>query len=333
MSNTILRVKNLVKYFHVGQKMFLKSNFTVKAVDNISFSLKKGNIFALVGESGCGKTTLARLIMRLIEPTSGEVIFEGKDMFKLSSSELNRIRKDMQMIFQDPYSSLNPRWKVRWILSEPLDTHKIGTRKERQEKVFKMLETVGLNRESSEKYPHEFSGGQRQRIGIARALITNPKLVICDEPISSLDVSIQAQIINLLKELQLKFDLTYLFITHDLRMVRFLSDYVGVIYLGKIVEIGPTHELFQNPYHPYTQALFSAIPLPDPDIKKAEFQLEGEIPSQINTPMGCRFYSRCPYARQICSEQEPEMHTDGEHMCACHFYDKLKKFNLKNVIA
>lgn len=322
MSETILQVEHLSKYFDAQERLIARSKANVKAVDDISFSINKGEIFALVGESGCGKSTTARLILRLIEATSGKVTFDGKDMFSLSPQELRQTRRDIQMIFQDPYSSLNPRWRIKKILSEPLDTHNIGTPEERQQRVNDLLKIVGLNEESGEKYAHEFSGGQRQRIGIARALITNPKFVICDEPISALDVSIQAQIINLLKQLQVQFDLTYLFITHDLRVVQFLCDNVGVMYLGKIMEIGPTEAIFRNPCHPYTQALFSAIPIPDPDYVKNEIPLEGDVPSPLNPPSGCRFHTRCPKAMPICSEKEPEWKTIEEnHKCACHLFD------------
>ncbi len=319
MTETLLCVENLTKYFDAQENAVVRSKAKVKAVDDISFSVEKGSVFALVGESGCGKSTTARLILKLIQPTKGKVSFEGKDIYSLSSKELLKTRRDIQMIFQDPYSSLNPRWRIEQILSEPLDTHHIGTRAERKEMVKNILEIVGLREEDSQKYPHEFSGGQRQRIGIARALITHPKFVICDEPISALDVSIQAQIINLLKDLQQEFKLTYLFITHDLRIVQFLCDMVGVMYLGKIVEIGSTEAIFRDPKHPYSQALFSAIPQPDPFNVKAEITLEGDVPSPLNPPSGCRFHTRCQYAMPVCSELEPLLKViEGNHKCACH---------------
>jgi len=318
----ILRVENLSKYFDIQENVIARSRGNVKAVDDISFSVPKGTVFGLVGESGCGKSTTARLILRLLTPTAGKVYFDGNDVFALNQNHLQKMRRDIQMIFQDPYSSLNPRWRIGQILAEPLDTHNIGTKAERQETITKILETVGLHASDTMKYPHEFSGGQRQRIGIARALITNPKFVICDEPISALDVSIQAQIINLLKELQQQFELTYLFITHDLRVVRFLCDDVGVMYLGKLVETGSTRSIFENTLHPYSQALFSAIPHPDPFAEKEEVTIEGDVPSPLNPPPGCRFHTRCPHAFDRCSAEEPLLQVKVEgHFVACHLYD------------
>lgn len=321
MSETMLRVEHLAKYFDAQEHVIARSRANVKAVDDISFQVPRGSVFGLVGESGCGKSTTARLILKLLNPTAGKVYFDGKDVFALKPGELQKMRRDIQMIFQDPYSSLNPRWRIGQILAEPLETHKIGTRAEQRRMVSQILETVGLREEDTQKYAHEFSGGQRQRIGIARALITNPKFVICDEPISALDVSIQAQIINLLKELQVKFQLTYLFITHDLRVVRFLCDHVGVMYLGKIVEVGSTEAIFRDPHHPYSQALFSAIPHPDPFAEKEEVTIEGDVPSPLNPPSGCRFHTRCPHAFDRCSQEEPVLKLVGEgHQTACHLY-------------
>ena len=318
----ILQVEHLKKYFDAGTHVLNRSRDQIKAVDDVSFSVPRGSTFALVGESGCGKSTIARLLLRLISATDGKAIFEGKDLFTLPEKEMREMRRNIQMIFQDPYSSLNPRWQINEIVAEPLDTHKIGTRKERVEMVNEILRIVGLNEESGTKYAHEFSGGQRQRIGIARALITNPKFIICDEPISALDVSIQAQIINLLREMQEKYALTYLFITHDLRIVNFLCDHVAVMYLGKLVEMGETKEIFAKRSHPYTQALFSAIPIPDPLYEKHEIPIEGDVPSPLNPPSGCRFHTRCPYAKPICSEQEPALREISPgHYCACHLHD------------
>lgn len=317
----ILQVNNLKKYFDAQRHLFLRSKDQVKAVDDVSFQVKRGSTFALVGESGCGKSTIARLLMRLLEPTEGRVLFDGQDVFSLSASELRKMRRNIQMIFQDPYSSLNPRWQVHKILSEPLDAHGIGNSVERKEMVDHMLETVRLPQESRSRYPHEFSGGQRQRIGIARALIANPEFIICDEPISALDVSVQAQIINLLIDLQKAFKLTYLFITHDLRIVSFLSDEVGVMYLGKLVERAGTKSIFTMPLHPYTKILFASIPIPDPNCEKKHLFIEGDVPSPLNPPSGCRFHTRCPYTTQICVEKEPTMReVESRHFCACHLY-------------
>ena len=319
----ILQVEHLKKYFDAGAHVFNRSKDQVKAVDDVSFSIKRGSTFALVGESGCGKSTLARLLLRLITATDGKALFEGKDLFSLPANEMRALRRDIQMIFQDPYSSLNPRWQIDKIIAEPLDTHNIGTKAERAAKVEEMLNIVGLSKDAGTKYAHEFSGGQRQRIGIARALITNPKFIICDEPISALDVSIQAQIINLLRDLQQQYNLTYLFITHDLRIVNFLCDDTAVMYLGKLVETGSTLEIFKHPAHPYTQALFSAIPIPDPTYEKRQIPLEGDVPSPLNPPSGCRFHTRCPHAMPICSEADPIMREIAPgHWCACHLHNK-----------
>ncbi len=317
----ILQVEHLKKYFDSGTHVLARSKDHIKAVDDVSFQVQRGSTFALVGESGCGKSTIARLLLRLITATDGNAIFEGKDLFTLPNSEMRAMRRHIQMIFQDPYSSLNPRWQINKIIAEPLETHGIGTRAEQKDAVEHMLRTVGLAKDSGTRYAHEFSGGQRQRIGIARALITNPKFIICDEPISALDVSIQAQIINLLRDLQEQYALTYLFITHDLRIVHFLCDRVAVMYLGKLVETGSTKEVFARRAHPYTQALFSAIPIPDPLYDKREIPLEGDVPSPLNPPSGCRFHTRCPYAKPICSVEEPMLHEIAPgHFCACHLH-------------
>mgnify|MGYP000851205408 CR=1 FL=1 len=315
----ILEVKNLVKYFPVAGESFGKSSL-LKAVDDVSFTIRRGETLGLVGESGCGKTTVGRTIIRLYEPTSGKVIFKGKDIVTAKPKEMKSIRRQIQMIFQDPYASLNPRMTVSDIIGEPLDIHQLAKGEARKNRIHELLHMVGLNAEHATRYPHEFSGGQRQRIGIARALAVEPEFIICDEPISALDVSIQAQVINLLEELQENLGLTYLFIAHDLAMVKHISTRIAVMYLGKIVEIAESHELFANPQHPYTQALLSAIPVPDPKTAKAHKRiiLEGDVPSPINPPAGCRFHTRCRFAKEICTEQEPEFKGDNRHQVACH---------------
>jgi len=316
----LLKVRNLKKYFPVRGGILSKVIGYVQAVDEISFDIKEGETLGLVGESGCGKTTAGRTITRLLEPTAGEVDFEGENVFKLRKEELRKARRNIQIIFQDPFGSLNPRMTVGDIVGESLIIHKIANnKKEKEEKVKDLLETVGLNAGHIRRYPHEFSGGQRQRIGIARALALNPKLVICDEPVSALDVSIQAQVINLLEDLQGKFKLTYLFIAHDLSVVKHISDRVAVMYLGKIVELTSTYELYDNPQHPYTEALLSAVPIPDPTLNRQRIVLEGDVPSPFNPPKGCRFHPRCKYAKPICSQEEPELiDINGGHYAACH---------------
>lgn len=309
----ILEVRNLVKHFPVDN-----SDDVVQAVDNVSFDIIAGETLGLVGESGCGKSTVGRCLLRLHEPTSGEVRFEGRNIVGLPNKEMQALRREMQIIFQDPYASLNPRLSIRSIISEPLKIHKIGTKAEQNAKVEDLLAKVGLDPKYADRYPHEFSGGQRQRIGIARALALNPKLIICDEPVSALDVSVQAQVVNLLQELQDEFGLTYLFISHGLAVVEHISNRVAVMYLGKIVEICDAAELYDSPQHPYSKALLSAIPIPDPKHKRERIILKGDVPTPINPPSGCRFRTRCPIAIEDCASIDPELRevTPG-HFAAC----------------
>lgn len=322
MSNdTLIEVKNLKKYFSIEQGIFKKTKQYVKAVDDVSFYIKKGETLGLVGESGCGKSTLGRTLTRLYEPTGGEIIFGGKEIGLMKEKDLKDFRKRMQVIFQDPYASLNPNMTVSQIISEPMDIHNIYKSKEKEEMVYELLEKVGLNKDFANRYPYEFSGGQRQRLGIARALSVKPEFIFCDEPISALDVSVQAQVINLLEDLQNELGITYLFIAHDLSMVRHISNRIGVMYLGKLVEIGEAEEVYKNPIHPYTKALISSIPIPDPDLSlKTEREiLMGDVPSPLNPPAGCRFRTRCKYATEQCKEAVPIMRemTKG-HNVACH---------------
>ena len=321
--NAILEIRNLRKCFPIKKTITGKVTQELIAVDDVSFKLMPGETLGIVGESGCGKTTLGRTILKLHESSGGQIIFEGKDITNLKSSEMREIRKKMQIIFQDPYSSLPPRSTVGGILSEPVEVHNIVPKSQIKDYVLDLMDKCGLRDYYYERYPHEFSGGQRQRICIARALSVNPKLVICDEPVSALDVSIQAQIINLLKKLQNDMNLTYLFISHDLSVVKFNSDKIGVMYLGSMVEFGTKEDIFSNPLHPYTQALFSAIPQPDPDQKMNRIILKGDIPSPANPPKGCRFHTRCPKAMDICSEVAPEFHDFGNgHCAACHLLNQ-----------
>jgi len=320
MKDIILEVQNLTKYFYMKKPLFSKEAMVLKAVDDVSIKVERGKTLGLVGESGCGKTTLGRTIIRLYEPTSGKIIYNGQD---LTTIPFKPFREKIQYIFQDPYASLDPRKTVSDIVGEPLDIHRlVHGKKERAERIIEILKTVGLSSEHASRYPHEFSGGQRQRIGIARSLAVNPDFIICDEPISALDVSIQAQIINMLVDMQASKGLTYLFIAHDLAVVKHISDYIGVMYLGKIIEYSSSNELYSKPLHPYTQALISAIPLPDPNLSRTRKRiiLKGDVPSPVNPPSGCHFRTRCPIAQPICAEQEPALLDYGDgHLCACHF--------------
>jgi oligopeptide/dipeptide ABC transporter ATP-binding protein len=321
-STPIFEVKGLKKLFPVKNPFGLTSNY-VKAVNDVSFHMNAGETYGLVGESGCGKSTLGRTILRLTEPTEGQAIYNNQDIFQMKPSEMRKIRQDLQMVFQDPYSSLNPRKRIGDIIEEPMVIHKLGTKQDRMETVMDILEKVGLQPEQFYRYPHEFSGGQRQRIGLARALVVNPKLIICDEPVSALDVSIQSQIINLLEEIQEQFNLTYLFIAHDLSVVRHISDRIGVMYLGKMMEEAATDDLYANPLHPYTQALLSAVPHPDPTVKMERITLRGEIPSPMNPPQGCIFHTRCPYVMDICKKTEPvKKEMAKSHYVACHLHSE-----------
>ena len=323
-TETLLRVENLVKHFPIYQGVIRRQVGAVHAVDGVSFEIYKGETLGLVGESGCGKSTAGRTILRLYKPTDGHVYYDGTDLASLSEREMRGMRRKLQIIFQDPYASLNPRMTVADIVGEPLIVHKVANGKEVQERVQELLALVGLNPAFADRYPHEFSGGQRQRIGVARALALQPDLIICDEPISALDVSIQAQVINLLEDLQKQFGLTYLFIAHDLSMVRHISDRVAVMYLGVIVELAERDELYDHPLHPYAQALLSAVPIPDPvaEERRQRIILEGDVPSPVNPPSGCRFRTRCPIAESVCTEQKPEWReVKPGHFVACHLVE------------
>jgi oligopeptide/dipeptide ABC transporter ATP-binding protein len=319
----LLRAEHVKKYFPIKDGVVIQREVArVHAVDDVSFEIRAGETLGLVGESGCGKSTLGRCIIRLYDLSGGKIVFEGRDISKLSRREMRPIRREMQMVFQDPYASLNPRKRVSTILSDPLQIHNYGDRKKIKQRVLELLELVGLSPEHVNRYPHEFSGGQRQRIGVARALAMHPRLIIADEPVSALDVSIRAQVINLLDDLQDELDLTYIFIAHDLGVVRHVSDRIAVMYLGKIVEISPAEELYKRPIHPYTEALLSAVPIPDPDLsdRREHIVLEGDVPSPILPPSGCRFHPRCRYATEICAKQEPPLveHGNTGHVAACH---------------
>jgi len=321
----LLEIRNLVKHYSLRRGLFSRVSGILKAVDDVSIAVKQGETFGLVGESGCGKTTLARCALRLIEPTSGEIFFDGRDILKLSQEEMRKTRRRMQMIFQDPYGSLNPRMTVKTIIEEPLVIHKIGTKAERVDQVIELMKMVGLDPEYKKRYPHEFSGGQRQRIGIARALALRPELIVADEPVSALDVSVQAQIINLLKELQEKLHLTFLFIAHDLSVVQHFSDRIAVMYLGKLVELASSTALFQQPYHPYTQVLLNSVPVPDPNARRKREILKGEVPSPVDVPTGCRFHPRCPVAVEQCKSEEPQLRQiTPDHWAACHLAEAPK---------
>jgi peptide/nickel transport system ATP-binding protein len=320
-NGALLDVRNLKKYFPIKAGVLQHEVARVHAVDDVSLSVRPGETLGLVGESGCGKSTLGRCIIRLLEPTAGEIEFDGRDIAKLKARQLRPLRREMQMVFQDPYASLNPRKRVGSIIGYPLQIHGIGGKGERKERVQELLQTVGLSPEHYNRFPHEFSGGQRQRIGVARALALRPKLIVADEPVSALDVSIQAQMVNLLAELQSEFGLTYIFIAHDLGVIRHVSNRIAVMYLGKLVELSPAEELYTKPIMPYTEALLSAVPVPDPDLaeRRERIVLEGDVPSPIDPPSGCRFHPRCRYATEICSREEPPLVDHGNgHLAACH---------------
>ncbi|MFD2211408.1 ABC transporter ATP-binding protein [Virgibacillus halophilus] len=330
-SNTLLGVKNLKKHYEIAQGMF-KPNIIVRAVDDISFSVNRGETFALVGESGCGKSTTGKTILRLTEPTAGEITFNGEHVEKLPYRRLRALRKRMQMVFQDPYASLDPKKTIKQILMEPLRVHKQFAEKERLQKIITMLEIIGMSEAYLNRYPHEFSGGQRQRIGIARAVILQPDFIIADEPVSALDVSVQSQVINLMLDLQKEFGLTYLFISHDLSVIEHMTDRVAVMYLGKIVEVAKTEDLFEAPKHPYTKALISAVPISHPAEKKDRIVLTGDVPSPVDPPKGCAFHTRCPYALEICRNNVPEQTIfDNGHTVNCHLFNNKEEENYATI--
>jgi oligopeptide transport system ATP-binding protein len=330
----LLEARHVKKYFPIRKGVLQREVGRVHAVDDVSFAVREGETLGLVGESGCGKSTLGRTLVRLLEPTDGEIIFQGKPIQSLGVRRLRPLRREMQMVFQDPYASLNPRKRVGTIVSDPMRIHDLGNRAEQKRRVGEILETVGLSPEHYNRFPHEFSGGQRQRIGIARALALRPKLIIADEPVSALDVSIQSQMLNLLEDLQNEFQLTYIFIAHDLGVVRHVSDRIAVMYLGKIVELSPAEELYTRPIMPYTEALLSAVPIPDPDLaeKRERIVLEGDVPSPINPPSGCRFHPRCRYATDVCKQLEPPLVDYGNgHLAACHHPLNIDEATLQRV--
>ena len=321
MTEPLLKVEGLKKYFPIRKGLLSRVSGHVKAVDDVSFYVNKGETLGIVGESGCGKSTTGRMLMRLLEPSEGKVFFDGKELTRISSDDMRKARREIQMVFQDPYASLNPRHTIEKILEEPLIVHGIGNPKERKKKVRDFLEIVGLSSYHAKRYPHQFSGGQRQRIGIARALMTNPKLIIADEPVSALDVSIQAQVLNLMQDLQKELNLTYIFIAHDLGVVRHISDRVGVMYLGKMVEVAVSEKLYDKPLHPYTQALLSAVPVPDPNFVRDQILIKGDIPSPSNPPSGCTFHTRCPFKMDVCTKIVPKLvEVEPGHSVACHLY-------------
>jgi oligopeptide/dipeptide ABC transporter ATP-binding protein len=322
---SLLEIRDLKKYFPVGDGFFSRNKGNLKAVDGVNLTINEGETLGLVGESGCGKSTLGRTLLRLIEPTSGEVIFHGKNLLALSARELREMRREMQIIFQDPYASLNPRMRVGDIVGEGLEIHKLAKGRAKRDRIMELLHQVGLREDHYPRYPHEFSGGQRQRIGIARALAVSPKFIVCDEPVSSLDVSIQAQIINLLQELQEKMHLTYLFISHDLRVVEHISHRVAIMYLGKVVEIAAGETIYRDAKHPYTRALLSAVPMPETSRKKERIVLEGDVPSPVNPPSGCTFHPRCAYRQPLCSEMEPPLDFSDGHGVSCHVFGPIKR--------
>ena len=323
---SLLEIRDLKKYFPVGDGLFSRNKGSVKAVDGVTLTVNEGETLGLVGESGCGKSTLGRTILRLIEPTGGEVLFHGKNLLALPQRELRDMRREMQIIFQDPYASLNPRMRVGDIVGEGLEIHKLAKGKAKRDRVMELLHQVGLREDHFQRYPHEFSGGQRQRIGIARALALDPEFVVCDEPVSALDVSIQAQIINLLQELQERMHLTYLFISHDLRVVEHISHRVAIMYLGKVVEIANSETIYRDAKHPYTRALLSAVPMPDTERKKDRIVLEGDVPSPVNPPAGCTFHPRCSYRQPLCSQTEPPLDFDTDHHgVSCHVFGPIKR--------